>query len=204
MSRLSPPGDELQSNLRGPRPFRRARSRHKGRPTRNDTWELLLNVGEEIKVLEDKGQGWFLAENMRGELGFVLGKWLDFKFHTQLNPSEAYGQFQDEVEKMLKSRDITTFPKLSDFADSCRKHECEPMKEDSDGLAICVHDLEGLLRGSGCYSRAFLKEERNKWHPDKFARFCHPDHRDELKNKAERMFVLMGILMDLLEENGNG
>jgi methylenetetrahydrofolate dehydrogenase (NADP+)/methenyltetrahydrofolate cyclohydrolase/formyltetrahydrofolate synthetase len=55
--------------------------------------------------------------------------------------------------------------------------------------------LEVLLRGSGRYSYAWLKEERNIWHPDRFSRFCQADFVDQLKVKAEQMFVLYGVLM---------
>lgn len=36
-------------------------------------------------------------------------------------------------------------------------------------LKLCHHELERTLRGSGSYSEAWLKKERLRWHPDKFA-----------------------------------
>ena len=45
-----------------------------------------------------------------------------------------------------------------------------------------------------------MKEERIVWHPDKFARYCHTDHKEELKTYAQEMFVLYGVLMDMCRQ----
>ncbi len=64
-------------------------------------------------------------------------------------------------------------------------------------LGMCVHDLQTLLEWSKCYSYAWLKEERNVWHPpmvDRFARYCYAECREELKWETFEGFVLYGIL----------
>ena len=65
------------------------------------------------------------------------------------------------------------------------------------GFAATLKMLQGaLLQASGKYSYEWLKEERNLWHPDRFARFVHPDHMERLTLMAEQMFVMYGILME--------
>ena len=86
---------------------------------------------------------------------------------------------------------------------SCIISACEPPRDDTQ-LGICIHDLQTLLEGSGCYSYEWLKEERNVWHPDKFARYCHPDHKEQLKVLAQEVFVLYGILMNKCSQHEEG
>jgi hypothetical protein len=56
--------------------------------------------------------------------------------------------------------------------------------------------LEVLLRGSGSFSYEWLKEERNRWHPDRFRQLCDPGRSGALKLKAQQLFVLYGVLME--------
>jgi hypothetical protein len=202
-SRLSPSGNASQSTVlqhKKPRPYTLARSLCRGRPHGSDTWEVLLSKDERVKVYEDKGNSWYLVENQRGDTGYAHESWLSFNFHLFENPSDAYATFQEDAEEILKAGNIVEFLDLRRYVKPCRRsYGCQEIQQNPSGLQICVHELEELLRGSGCYSRAKLKEERNKWHPDRFARFCHPDKREELKAQAQSLFVMMGILMDLLE-----
>jgi hypothetical protein len=85
---------------------------------------------------------------------------------------------------------------MTKYVDECTRAGCQPLKEDVSGLGICTHDLLVLLQASGKYSYGWLKEERNVWHPDRYARFCHPDHVERLRLQAEQMFVMYGILME--------
>jgi hypothetical protein len=65
----SPPSNTLQLVPSKAREYRRARCTRSGRPHPTDNWELMIKRGEELKVLEDRGRGWFVAENARGEKG---------------------------------------------------------------------------------------------------------------------------------------
>jgi hypothetical protein len=182
-----------------PESFRWARSKHTGRPNPKDNWELAMKKGEMVKVLEEQGRDWYVVRNTRGGQGFAHKTWLDFKIKVHIDPKEAYVRFSDEMDLLLEPGKLHQFPDLSKYMNACDDDSCKALKEDNAGISICTHDLERLLRGSGDYTVDFLKSERNTWHPDKFARYCHPDFRDNLKAKAETLFVLFGILIDLLQ-----
>ncbi|KAJ4991584.1 hypothetical protein SVAN01_02965 [Stagonosporopsis vannaccii] len=177
--------------------FRWAICKRGGRPHASDSWELELQVGQLVKVWEDRGGHWFVVEVHGGMVGWAHGSRLAFcgtKMHK--DPRGTYLQFQEDVRKLLVPGQLREFPPLSEYMDVCSNAACKPAKGSSQ-LGICVHDLQALLEGSSCYCYEWLKEERNMWHPDRFARFCHTDHREELKTSAQEVFVMYGVLMDM-------
>lgn len=184
-----------------PQHYHWAFSKRAGRPHPKESWELELKRGERVKVIKEMGRDWYVVLNRHGVKGWVHSSWLDFRgLQLHADPREAYARWTADTEKMLTTPGtIRNFPHLASYLDACAKDLCKAMKQDSRGIGICVHDLHELLRGSGQYSLDHLKAERNKWHPDKFARFCHPESRDDLKPKAEALFVLFGVLMDWME-----
>lgn len=190
----------VPKNAEGLQVFKWAISKHTGRSHARDSWELDLKKGERVKILKDMGNDWFLVENRRGENGWVHKAWLDSQqMVPHIDPRQAYARFTVDVEKMLKAGDIRSFPDLSRYMNACTKDACNPLKKGTRCLGICIHDLHELMCGSGEYTLDTLKTERYKWHPDKFARYCHPDHREILREKAQALFVLFGVLMDILE-----
>lgn len=179
-----------------PKSFRWAMCKRGGRPHASDSWELELKKGQVVKVWEDRGSDWFVVEVQGGTRGWAHGSRLAFygsKMHK--DPHGTYLQFEEDMRKLLDPGQLRKFPPLSEYMDMCTESGCRPAKDDSR-LGICVHDLQTLLQGSSCYCYEWLKEERNMWHPDKFARFCHPDHKEELKTSAQEVFVMYGVLMD--------
>ena len=182
--------------------YRWAVSKRSGRSHASDSWELTLKKGERVKILKDMGKDWFLAENRQKEKGWVHKAWLDFQeMLPHVDPREAYARFTTDMEKLIRTGNIQSLPKVTRYMDACARDTCREMKMDARGLGICVHDLHELLRGSGehGYTLEALRMERNKWHPDKFSRSCHPDHREYLREQAQALFVLIGVLMDALE-----
>ena len=178
--------------------YRWAVSKYAGRSHSRDTWELDLKKGERVKVLDDRGKDWFLVENSHGIKGYAHGSWLDFReLRAHIDPREAYTRWTADTDKWLQLGAVRTFLSPTSYMNACTKDTCQPLKH--EGVGVCVHDLHELLRGSGQYSLDFLRAQRNRYHPDKFARFCHPDYKEELKTKAEGLFVLFGVLMDRLE-----
>lgn len=97
---------------------------------------------------------------------------------------------------MLNAGNIRAFPDLGRYVNTCSQDSCSARKTAPPDLGICYHDLHELMRGSGNYSMDTLKAERVKWHPDRFVRYCHPDHREALKEKAQAFFVMFGVLME--------
>lgn len=196
VARLFP--NEVRTVVERPSKVKQARCLRSGRINPKDTWELNLRKDELVDILKDQGKDWYQVRNPRGLVGFAHATWLDFNYPKHARPATAYVQFQKYCEKLFRSGDIITFPDVSEYIDVCGRSKCKEAKEGSNGPKTCVHDLERLLKGSGCYSYAFLKEERIKWHPDMFARRCHPNARELLTKKAEAMFVMIGNLMDAL------
>lgn len=173
-----------------------ATSKKAGRPNPRDTRELKLNKGERIKILQDMGRNWFIAQSSNKMEGWVHGSWLDFgNGKSRADAKATYARFQQDMRKLLIPGRLHNFPCISDYTDACIKDECKPLGNGSL-LGICVHNLQALLMGSGTYSYEWLKEERNVWHPDKFARYCQADHKERLRPNAQELFVLYGVLMD--------
>ena len=188
-----------QKGVNGLQVFQWGVSRHTGRSHLTDSWELELKKGERVKILKHMGNDWFLAENRRNQRGWVHKTLLDFQEITpHADPREAYARFSADMDKLMKVGNIRSFPNLANYMNSCAKAGCSTLKKDPQRLSICVHDLHELMRGVGVYTLDTLKAERNKWHPDRFARYCHPDHRDVLTEKAQALFVLFGVIMDML------
>lgn len=181
------------------RVYRWARANYKGRPHTTDTWELYLKKGQRLKVLRDMGKNWFIAQNSKGEKGWVHRTHLTFDL-VKKEASQMYPQWKVDMEKLFEAGDMRSFPDLAWYTDACKLEVCQSWKKEGP-LGICAHDLKKLLFGSGVYSLEYLKTERVKWHPDKFSRFCHADHREELKPRAEALFVLFGTLIDELVED---
>jgi hypothetical protein len=180
-----------------PESFRWAVSKQEGRPHASDSWELKLKKGQKVKVWKDKGNDWYIVETERGAKGYAHGSWLAFYGNRALrDPGGTYAQFQADMRALLIPSQLRVFPSLREYMLDCTNAACEQLKSTSQ-LGICVHDLQTLLEGSGRYCYEWLKEERIVWHPDKFARYCHTDHKEELKTYAQEMFVLYGVLMDM-------
>lgn len=183
-----------------PKFFRWAISKYTGRPHYKDSWELELEKGQKIKVWEDLGKDWYMAEDGRGIKGWVHGTWLAFcGSRVHKDPRSTYTQFQQDMHKLLIPGQLREFPPLRDYMSECANAACQRLRTTTQ-IGICVHDLHTLLEGSGQYSYDWLKEERNVWHPDKFARYCQPSHKEQLKISVQEVFVLYGILMDMCEE----
>lgn len=163
----------------------------------DDPWELNLKKGQKVKVIKEEERNWYVAVDQKGHRGFVHGTYLDFSERKKSNePQTAWKRFEDDTDKMFGSRTITNFPNMRDYMDVCTSPACQVRKQDPSLLGICHHDLEELLRGSGQYSPVWLNDERNMSHPDRFARFCMPEHAERLKVKAQELFVLYGVLME--------
>lgn len=93
---------------------------------------------------------------------------------------------------------LTTFPPLPAPYPHCTIPACVLLKATPTTLNTCTHDVETLLRGSGQYSYEFLRQERIRWHPDRFGRLCAEGWRKEGCKLAGEMFKILGGLMDIL------
>ena len=187
----------IEQEADSPKRFQWAISKRDGRPHPGEPWELELKKGQKVKLCEDMGRNWHIVEGRNGIKGWAHGTWLQYcgsKVHK--DSRSTYSQFQRDMRELLVPGQICEFPALTEYMTTCSITACEAMRGNTQ-LRACVHDLQTLLVGSGCYSFQWLKEERNIWHPDKFARYCHPEHKERLIACAQEVFVLYGVLMDM-------
>jgi hypothetical protein len=102
----------------------------------------------------------------------------------------------------VSGRLLTIFPYLPPSLTICAVPVCVQYKRDAGGLKACKHDVERLLRASGLYSKEWLKQERIRWHPDRFGRLCEVGFRDDGRRLSEEMFKVVDAL--LVEEEKRG
>jgi hypothetical protein len=99
----------------------------------------------------------------------------------------------------LTGKLLTSFPYIPSTVTVCALPSCKILKSDSDGVQACQHDLEKLMRASGLYSYEWLRQERLRWHPDRFGRLCHESWREQGKRMAGEMFKMIHALMEDLK-----
>ncbi|KAF1945036.1 hypothetical protein EJ02DRAFT_339546 [Clathrospora elynae] len=91
---------------------------------------------------------------------------------------------------------LTSFPYLPSTITTCALTACSILKSDLDSIHACQHDVERMLRASGLYSYEWLRQERLRWHPDRFGRLCEESWRETGKKMAGEMFKLISALME--------
>ncbi|KAI4697812.1 uncharacterized protein J4E84_000945 [Alternaria hordeiaustralica] len=100
---------------------------------------------------------------------------------------------------------LSMFPYLPSTVTTCNLTACTILKSEPESIHACQHDVEKLLRASGLYSYEWLRQERLRWHPDRFARLCEEEWRETGKKLAGEMFKLMSVLIeDLKSRTGEG
>lgn len=90
---------------------------------------------------------------------------------------------------------LVAFPYLPPAITICSLPSCELLKADALSIKACRHDVEVLMRASGLYSYEWLRQERLRWHPDRFGRLCDESWREDGKKMAEEMFKIIDALM---------
>nr|GFD47804.1 hypothetical protein [Tanacetum cinerariifolium] len=85
---------------------------------------------------------------------------------------------------------LIAFPYLPAAVTICALPSCELLKSEPLSIKACRHDVEKLMRASGGYSYEWLRQERLRWHPDRFGRLCDEGWREEGKKMAEEMFKI--------------
>ena len=91
---------------------------------------------------------------------------------------------------------LTSFPYLPSTITTCVLTACTVLKSEPESIKACQHDVERLLRASGLYSYEWLRQERLRWHPDRFGRLCDEAWREAGKKMAGEMFKLLGVLIE--------
>jgi hypothetical protein len=122
------------------------------------------------------------------------------------NPSQTFiptspsTSIPTSTNSVPRGRLLTEFPYLPKHVVLCGIPTCTVLKSDTEGLRACKHDVERLLRASGLYSYEWLRQERIRWHPDRFGRLCDEKWREEGKKVAEEMFKTIDILIEEIRQ----
>jgi hypothetical protein len=108
------------------------------------------------------------------------------------------------INPSVQGKLFSQFPYLPSELATCALPLCTStsVKADAEGLGACKHDVWRLFRASGLYSYEWLRQERIRWHPDKFGRLCEESFRVRGIKLAEEMFKMIEGLMSDLEAAG--
>lgn len=102
------------------------------------------------------------------------------------------------------SKLLTSFPYLPATITICALTACALLKAEQDSIHACQHDVERFLRASGLYSYEWLRQERLRWHPDRFGRLCEERWRETGEKMAGEMFKLLGVLIEEMKGKREG
>ncbi|KAF2999816.1 Phosphatidylglycerol/phosphatidylinositol transfer protein [Curvularia kusanoi] len=105
-----------------------------------------------------------------------------------------------QPESTIAATLLTTFPYLPPAVTTCALPSCELLKSEPLSIKACRHDVEMLMRASGLYGYEWLRQERLRWHPDRFGRLCAVEWREEGRRMAEEMFKIIDALMEDLNK----
>ncbi|KAG4427931.1 hypothetical protein IFR05_016587 [Cadophora sp. M221] len=115
--------------------------------------------------------------------------------------SPPYADWSRACDKFFSDKSGTTsFPNPAPFLPKgakCREKTCVRGEE----LGVCHHELRSLFKGNERFALSWLKRERLRWHPDRFAgRIGRGEDKREARELAKEMFRLVQRLVDGYEE----
>lgn len=120
----------------------------------------------------------------------------------QIRNQASKASIPTAVNGSVPGKLLTGFPYLPPAVTVCRLGTCASTKADPAGIRACKHDVERLFRASGLYSYEWLRQERIRWHPDRFGRLCEESWRDAGRKLAEEMFKVIDTLLTDMEQAG--
>ncbi|KAH9223885.1 hypothetical protein DL95DRAFT_452869 [Leptodontidium sp. 2 PMI_412] len=111
--------------------------------------------------------------------------------------SPPYANWSRVCDKFFSDKTgMTSFPNPAPFLPrgaKCKEKRCVR----GELLGVCHHELQTLFKGNGTFGLAWLKRERLRWHPDRFAgRIGRGEDKREAREFAGEMFRLVQILVD--------
>lgn len=109
---------------------------------------------------------------------------------------ERYKTWQGICDLAFKptASTIKIFPHPPAEACTCTLPGCGHRKKETT-LGACRHDIEAFLRASGKYSKAWLKQERVRWHPDQFSRRSEASQKAAFEKMATEMYMIIEELI---------
>lgn len=106
-----------------------------------------------------------------------------------------YGMWTHVCDKYFTENKHTNFIECPVLLQKCRDLGCIARKQEPYNINVCAHEMEAVLRGSHQYGIKFLRSERLRWHPDRFARVCDSSAKQSLGAKAAQMFAIIEELL---------
>lgn len=90
---------------------------------------------------------------------------------------------------LINFAELKFFPKPP-VSGTCDKHSCVAGKE-TRALEACPCDIQAVFEM--LKSTVSLKDERRKWHPDRFSA-CQEDKREKFQEVAKEIFILVDAM----------
>lgn len=103
-------------------------------------------------------------------------------------------QTQCDLAFSISNGTLQAFPHLPQSACVCALPACVQRKKDTT-LGACRHDVEEFLKSSPTYNKAWLKQQKVKFHPDQFSRRSEPSQRAAFEKKATEMYTIIEELI---------
>lgn len=94
-----------------------------------------------------------------------------------------------QIAEGHQPRLLVRFPKPTH--EPCGRFKCQMATE----LQVCQHDVERVLKGEPEYGMDFLRQERLRWHPDKFAKV-----NVQVQTMAKEMFQFVQNQYEAVKE----
>lgn len=114
-------------------------------------------------------------------------------------PAPPYEQWHATATHALRDyRNLHTFPCPPAAQPPCRQPTCIA-KASTRALALCACDVQKAFRA--LHAVVDVKEERTRWHPDRFA-MCREDRRARFQAMAKEVFQVVDALYVAEREKG--
>ncbi|KAL2074217.1 hypothetical protein VTL71DRAFT_7995 [Oculimacula yallundae] len=115
-------------------------------------------------------------------------------------PYVAWSQVCDKFFSGTDKSGAVSFPNPGPFVPAiskCKEIRCTR----EELLGVCRHELRSLFKGNVSFGLAWLRRERLRWHPDRFAaRIGRGEDKREAREMAGEMFGLVQRLVEEFEE----
>ncbi|KIW07403.1 uncharacterized protein PV09_02246 [Verruconis gallopava] len=167
-----------------------------------DSLELTLTRNQSLRILEAKGDWWYIARTTAGDEGWVPSSYIKLLATPQsLETHTFYLAWSQSVAEAIlggsKSSkghrlDACSFPWLPPEICTCEEPSCRLRKQEQRPGA-CAHDVESLMKGVGGtrYGAGWLWRQSLMWHPDRFIKkFSDEFVVDGMRAVAEMFTIL--------------
>ncbi|KFY22844.1 hypothetical protein V491_02697 [Pseudogymnoascus sp. VKM F-3775] len=114
----------------------------------------------------------------------------------QIKSKEAFIRWERDCDIAFRNKGSMTkfpFPPLP----RCTDINCVAFTESP--APACKHNVKQFLKSSGHFTMEFLKDEKNRWHEDRFT-LCRDDLKPQFRRLANSLFVILNPLYEELKK----